>query len=150
MSDAEYQTHNAHPPFDYAHHPERSVEPIGPLDDLHDSFARQRDVYPRRSQRYDPFVSPQPQHSGIQYLHPHAHASTSNIPMDRLPANSTLLTPLPGYEPSLMSGAPSYNPYESYDPYRNDSRPRTGHGSGSRGDRGRSRSGHVNPGTGHP
>lgn len=146
MSNAEYQAHNI-----YAHHPARSVQPIAPLDDLHDSSPHQRDVYPRRSQRYGPFVSPHPRHSVIAYPHPHAHgASTSNIPMNRLPANSTLLTPLPGHEPPSMSGAPGFDAHDSYDLYRSDSRPRTGHGSpASHGDRGRPRSSHVNLGTGH-
>lgn len=151
MSDAEYQTHNARPPFDYAHHPERSIQSIGPLDDFHDPLIHQQGVYPNRSQRYTSFVSSHPEHSGIQYSHSHAHgASTSNIPMDRLPANSTLLTPLPGYESSSMSGAPGFNAYESYDLYRGDGRPRTGHRSPeSHSDRGRPRSSHVNLGIGH-
>ncbi|KAG8220975.1 hypothetical protein J3R82DRAFT_2481 [Butyriboletus roseoflavus] len=141
MSDADPQSHNPRPPVDYAHHPERSVQPIGSLDDLHDSFAHQQDTYPRKS-RYSSLVSPHHQHSGIQYPHPHAHgASTSHIPVDRLPPNSTLLTPLPGYEPSSMSAVPGFNAYDSYGLYRDDSRPRTGHGSpASHGDRGRPRS----------
>lgn len=140
MSDAEHQTLNTRPSVDYTHHSERSIQPIGHLDDFHDSLANQQDVYARRS-RYSSFVSPHPQHSEIQYPHPHAHgASTSSIPVDRLPANSTLLTPLPGYEPSSMSGAPGFNAYDSYGLYHNDTRPRAGHGSpGSHGDRARPR-----------
>lgn len=139
-SDVEYQAHNVRPQFDYAPHPERSIQSIAPLDDLHDPH--QRD--PRRSHRYGPFVSPHPQHSGIAYPHPQVQGtSPSNVPMNRLPANSTLLTPLPGYEPSPVSGAPGFNPYGSYDLYRSDNRSRTGQGSpGRHGDRGRSRSSH--------
>ncbi|KAF8448983.1 hypothetical protein L210DRAFT_911017 [Boletus edulis BED1] len=139
---AAYQTHNI-----YAHHPPRSGQPIGPVDDLHDSLAHQQDVYPHRSQRYAPFVSPQPQHSGVPYPHPHTHGTNaSNIHMNRLPASSTLLTPLPGYEPSSMSGAPDFGPY---DLYRSDGRSRTHGSSASHGDRGRSRSSHIGFGPGH-
>ena len=141
MSDADYQAHNIRPPFDYARHPERSIQPIAPLDDP------QRDVYPRRSQRYGPFVSPHPQHGGVAYPHPQAHGvNTSNLSMNRLPANSTLLTPLPGYVPSTVSGAAAFDAYSSYDLYRSDSRSRTDHGSlGRHGDRGRPRSSHDWP-----
>ena len=147
MSNAEYPSHNI-----YAHHPARTIQPIGrALDDLHDPLAHQRDVYPRRSQRHDSFVSRHPQQSGIAYPHPHTHgANTSNIPMNRLPASSTLLTPLPDYQPSSMSGAPDFDAYDSYDIYRGDSCPRTGHGSpASHSGRARPHSSHVNLGTGH-
>lgn len=137
MSNAEYQTHDI-----YAHHASRSAHPVGPLDDPHDPLAHQQDIYHRRSTRYVPFVSPPQQHSGITYPHPHAHgANTSNIPMNRLPTNSTLLTPLPGYGSSSMSASGP----DAYDPYRTDSRPRTSQGSP---DRGRTRSSHINLNTG--
>ena len=145
LSNADYQAHNIYP-----QHPPRSAHPIGPLDDFRDSLLHQRDVYPRRSQRYDPFVSPHSQHSGIAYPHPHARGSnTSNIPVNRMPTNSTLLTPPLGYESSSMSGSPHLDAYDPYVLYRSDSHTRAGHGSpASHGDRGRPRSSHVGLGAG--
>ncbi|KIM58973.1 hypothetical protein SCLCIDRAFT_78707, partial [Scleroderma citrinum Foug A] len=60
----------------------------------------------------------------------HSHAlHHSSIPMNRLPANSTLLTPPAGYEPATLgsvNGADGYGPYELY---ASDSRPDSSHGS---------------------
>lgn len=138
MSSVEYPTHDV-----YAHHPTRSIEPqtMGSLDDL----AHQRDVYSHRSQRYSSFVPPHPQHSGIAY--PHTHAQGPHASVNRLPANSTLLMPISGYEPTSIGSAPDFDPYHLY---RSDSRPRSGHGSpASHVDRGRPRSSHANLGSGH-
>ncbi|KAG9313023.1 hypothetical protein JVU11DRAFT_6462 [Chiua virens] len=149
MPEADYQTHNVRPSFDYAHHPERSMQAVGLLDDPHG--VHQRGIYPRRSQRYASFVPPHLQHGGVGYPTTLVHgASTSSVPMNRLPANSTLLTPLSGYEPSSISGATDFDTYpSSYDLHRSDSRPRTGHDSPERHlDKGRTRSDHVTPGAG--
>lgn len=61
----------------------------------------------------------------------HSPLSPINMTMNRLPPDSTLLTPLPGYQaPSLLpplAGHEELNYGESYEVYENDSRPGTGH-----------------------
>ena len=133
MSDAEYQAHDIRPPFNYPHRSERPIQPVVPLDDPHDIR--------HRSQRYGPFVSPPFQQGEIPYPHSQAHgANISNLPANRLPANSTLLTPLPGYG---STGAPGFDAYNSYGLYRSGSRSRSGHASPERHpDRGRPRISH--------
>ncbi|KAF9218947.1 hypothetical protein BS17DRAFT_718910 [Gyrodon lividus] len=161
MSDADYQSYHLRSHLDSAQHPERFPQLTGPLDDFHDPEAHQRDVYTRRQQRFSAFVSPHMRNSRVAYhTSPHRHGiNIQNVPMNRLPANSTLLTPLPGYEPSPMGGIPDLDLCGSYDVYNSDSRPGTGHGSvGGYDDRrrssvypedGRPRSSHVSFGTGH-
>ncbi|KIJ65616.1 hypothetical protein HYDPIDRAFT_27617 [Hydnomerulius pinastri MD-312] len=160
LSDADFQSYHVRPHLDSAHHPDRFTPPTGSLDDLHDLEAHQREVYARRQQRFSAFVSPHARNSGAAYHSP-SHPpgiNIPNVPMNRLPTNSTLLTPLPGYEPSTMNGVADLDLYSSYDVYGGDSRPGTGHGSvGSFDDRrrpslyaegGRGRSTHLSLGTG--
>ncbi|KAF9240699.1 hypothetical protein BU15DRAFT_45559 [Melanogaster broomeanus] len=156
MADAEYQSYHLRSHLDSAHHPER----FPALDDLHDPEAHQRDVYARRQQRFSAFVSPHTRNNRVGYqVSPQRHGmNIANASMNCLPANSTLLTPLRGYEPPTMGGVPDVNPYGSYDVYNNDNRPGTGHGSaGSYDGRrpssmysedGRPRSSHVSLGPG--
>jgi hypothetical protein len=161
MSDAEYQSYHLRSHLDSAHHLERFSQPATPLDDLHDPEAHQRDVYARRQQRFSAFVSPHTRNSRVaHHPSPHRHGlNVHNVPMNRLPANSTLLTPLPGYEPPAMGGIPDLDFCGSYDVYNSDDRPGTGHGSVGGYDHrrrssmypgdGRPRSSHVNMDTGH-
>ncbi|KAF8845075.1 hypothetical protein BDN67DRAFT_893227 [Paxillus ammoniavirescens] len=161
MSDAEYQSYHLRSHIDSAHHLERFSQPATPLDDLHDPEAHQRDVYARRQQRFSAFVSPHTRNSRVaHHPSPHRHGlNVHNVPMNRLPANSTLLTPLPGYEPPAMGGIPDLDFCASYDVYNSDDRPGTGHGSVGGYDHrrrssiypgdGRPRSSHINMDTGH-
>ncbi|KAH7890787.1 hypothetical protein F5I97DRAFT_1799133 [Phlebopus sp. FC_14] len=121
LSEPEYQPYHLRSHSDSAHHP---ASP----DDLHDLEAHQRDVYVRRQQRFSSFASANPRSNGATYT-PSSHPHGIDMPMNRLPANSTLLTPLPGYEPPPMGAVTDLDAYASYDVYGTDSRPETGHGS---------------------
>lgn len=74
-----------------------------------------------------PQLSIQPSHAPSH----HSPLSPMNMAMNRLPQNSTLLTPLPGYQASSLlpplAGHEELNYGESYEVYENDSRPGTGH-----------------------
>jgi hypothetical protein len=79
-------------------------------------------------------LNPQPQYS----LHPHSSRALSPTHMSpsRLPPDSTLLTPLPGYQPTsllppLQVGGELAYPSSNYDVYDDESqaRPSTGHAS---------------------
>ncbi|KAG5647469.1 hypothetical protein DXG03_009400 [Asterophora parasitica] len=76
-----------------------------------------------------------PHHASAPHPRPHEE-SPSSAPMNRLPPDSTLLTPLPGYQPPsllapLHATAYSAEAYELYDD-GHDGRPHSGHGSTSR------------------
>jgi hypothetical protein len=80
-----------------------------------------------------PHLTTQSQHTGSQ---PQAHGSQSPslMAMNRLPPDSTLLTPLPGYQPPsllppLHLGGDVNYPQGSFELYEDDGRPSTGHAS---------------------
>ncbi|TFK39863.1 hypothetical protein BDQ12DRAFT_628860 [Crucibulum laeve] len=93
---------------------------------------------PSRTNLHESYTSSTHEH---QAQHPSAArrpSPSSTLPMNRLPSNSTLFTPLPGYQapsmlPTLQSGGDiSYT--EGYELYEDDgSRPGTGHASIGRG-----------------
>jgi hypothetical protein len=82
-----------------------------------------QDVYERRQQRFSGLFPPASRTSSPAYVSTHP----SNMPtaMARLPTNSTLLTPLPGYE---HAGATTDLDVYGYGVYGNH-RPGSGHGS---------------------
>ncbi|KAH7913837.1 hypothetical protein BJ138DRAFT_1001365 [Hygrophoropsis aurantiaca] len=113
-------------------HLQGSVEDLRyPPDEL-DAQAHQDEVYARRQQRFSAFHSPAARnHPGAGYISSSAPVPQhlSSVVMNRLPPNSTLLTPLPGYEGPAITGAPEVDSYNPYDIYADDIRPGSGHGS---------------------
>jgi hypothetical protein len=113
--------HESYPDVDYQLHSQSShVERFTPTaspEEMHE--IDMQDVYERRQQRFSGLF---PRTSSPAYAASHQ----PNMPtgMARLPTNSTLLTPLPGYE----GGTADLDVYGSYGVY-GDNRPGSGHGS---------------------
>ncbi|KAG6330098.1 hypothetical protein ID866_8991 [Astraeus odoratus] len=161
LSDAEYSSyHLASRHMGPGLHPDLFAPQPGSSGELHDAHGYNRELYPRRQHRYDGYVPPSTASSGAAYtpgIHSHG-LHHSSIPMNRLPANSTLLTAPAGFE---ASSAHNLDNYPSYEMYGSDSRPDSSHGSvGSYDERrrpmsisyteeGRPRSTHLGLGPGH-
>ena len=153
LSDTEYSPYHMGGSH-HSVHPDQF--PQAPSSELHDSVYR-RDLYARR-QRYASGYMPAngPAYNTASHSHTLHHSS---IPMNRLPANSTLLTPPAGYEPPPLGSVNSADGYGPYELYASDSRPDSSHGSvGSYDERrrgvsyiddGRPRSTHLGLGSAH-
>ncbi|KAI6149445.1 hypothetical protein BKA82DRAFT_4129212 [Pisolithus tinctorius] len=158
LSDTEYSPYHHRMP--HGLHP----DPYATSGELHDAQTYHREMYVRRQQhqRYNStYVSPTAAAgSNGQPYHP-VSLHNSSIPMNRLPANSTLLTPPAGYEPHSVGSVHHMENYGTYELYPPDTRPDSGHGSvGSYDERrramsisyaedGRPRSTHLSLGSGH-
>lgn len=158
LSDTEYS------PFHHRMPQSLHSDPYATSGELHDAQAYHREVYARRQhhQRYNgAYVSSTTvAGNGGQPYHP-TTLHNSSIPMNRLPANSTLLTPPAGYEPAPLGSVHHVENYGTYELYPSDTRPDSGHSSvASYDDRrravsmsytedGRPRSTHLGLGSGH-
>ncbi|KAH7927312.1 hypothetical protein BV22DRAFT_1007228 [Leucogyrophana mollusca] len=126
LTDADLQSYRLRP------HIQGSTEDLRYQSDELDAQAHQDDVYARRQQRFSAFHSPAARNSsGAGYISSSAPVPQhlSSVALNRLPANSTLLTPLPGYEPPTIAGVSELDGYNPYETYGDDGRPGSGHGS---------------------
>lgn len=120
-ADVDYQL-RSHP--QQGSHVDRFTPTASP-EEMHD--IDMQDVYERRQQRFSGLFPSTSRTSSPTYTATHSsNMPSSHTAMARLPTNSTLLTPLPGYE---HAGATTdLNTYASYGVYP-DNRPSSGHGS---------------------
>lgn len=120
-ADVDYQL-RSHP--QQGSHVDRFTPTASP-EEMHD--IDMQDVYERRQQRFSGLFPSTSRTSSPTYTATHSsNMPSSHTAMARLPTNSTLLTPLPGYE---HAGATTdLNTYASYGVYP-DNRPGSGHGS---------------------
>ncbi|KAG2113056.1 uncharacterized protein F5147DRAFT_571985 [Suillus discolor] len=120
-ADVDYQL-RSHP--QQGSHVDRFTPTASP-EEMHD--IDMQDVYERRQQRFSGLFPSASRTSSPTYTATHSsNMPSSHTAMARLPTNSTLLTPLPGYE---HAGATTdLNTYASYGVYP-DNRPGSGHGS---------------------
>lgn len=123
--------HDSYPDVDYQlrSHPQQSshVErftPTGSPEEMHE--IDMQDVYERRQQRFSGLFPSASRTSSPAYTATHpSNMPSSHTAMARLPTNSTLLTPLPGYD---HTGATTDLDVYAYGVYGNN-RPGSGHGS---------------------
>lgn len=100
----------------------------GPHQYLSSSLPTQSHVH---NDNHLPHPNTQTQHAQPQ-SHPHGSQSPPLMAMNRLPPDSTLLTPLPGYQPQSLLPPLHLNSDMNYPPgsfeiYEDDGRPSTGH-----------------------
>ncbi|KAL4065910.1 hypothetical protein J3A83DRAFT_4099240 [Scleroderma citrinum] len=157
LSDAEYSPY--HMATHHGLHPDQFT-PAASSAELHESVYH-RDLYARRQRYSSGYMPTTTASSGVTY-NPASHSHGlhhPSIPMNRLPANSTLLTPPAGYEPPALGSVNNVDSYGPYELYASDPRPDSSHGSvGSYDERrrtvsyaedGRPRSTHLNLGSAH-
>lgn len=153
LSDTDYPPY--HTATHHTVHPDQFPQTPSSAD-LHESVYH-RDLYARRQRYNNGYIQSSTATSGPTY---NTHAlHHSSIPMNRLPANSTLLTPPAGYEPAPLGSVNNADAYGPYELYASDSRPDSSHGSvGSYDERrrgvsyiedGRPRSTHLGLGSAH-
>jgi len=157
LSDTDYSPY--HTATHHSVHPDQFPQTPSAAD-LHESVYH-RDLYARRQRYNNGYMQTSTATSGPTYnTASHSHAlHHSSIPMNRLPANSTLLTPPAGYEPAALGSVNNADGYGPYELYASDSRPDSSHGSvGSYDERrrgvsyiedGRPRSTHLGLGSAH-
>ncbi|KAG2343970.1 hypothetical protein BDR05DRAFT_962259 [Suillus weaverae] len=124
--------HDSYPDVDYQlhSHPQQSshVERFTPTaspPEMHE--IDMQDVYERRQQRFSGLFPSASRTTSPTYTATHQpNMPSSHTAISRLPTNSTLLTPLPGYE--HMGATTDLDVYASYGVY-GDNRPGSGHGS---------------------
>ncbi|KAG2132799.1 hypothetical protein DEU56DRAFT_739318 [Suillus clintonianus] len=119
--------HDSYPDVDYHlrsqqnSHVDRFTPTASP-EDMHE--IDMQDVYERRQQRFSGLFPSASRNTSPTYAQP--NMPSSHAAMSRLPTNSTLLTPLPGYEhPGATTDLDVYASYGVY----GDNRPGSGHGS---------------------
>ncbi|KAG0709313.1 hypothetical protein DFH29DRAFT_793558 [Suillus ampliporus] len=125
--------HDSYPDVDYrlrshpqqSSHVDRFTPPTGSPEDMHE--IDMQDVYERRQQRFSGLFPSATRTTSPAYAAAHQpNMASSHSAMHRLPTNSTLLTPLPGYEHT--GGTANLDAYASYGAY-GENRPGSVHGS---------------------